>query len=333
MFGRHTFALFLCALIMVCAVDIVSAGLIPVYYGDADGNGIVNISDAVFLIAYIFGGGPAPQPLAAGDVTGDCMVNITDAATLIGYVFAFDHPPLLSGCTHSDYSSGCLGLLDKSSGSTQAAEASAGTMYLEVWGNDLHIYHIDAFYQCCLVYHVDYDVAGFDITATETDLGDLCDCYCSFDLQSVLYNLEDGEYVVRLIGIEGDTVGVQSIAVSSGAGLTGFSNSGCLNSAAASGNDAPDIEYVYSNGALSFTHFNAYFNCAARFLVNFTQAGDTLRFYELNVSDEYVYCMCYFEISAQVAGLASGSYVAEVYERQYPGEDIGLVDQRVIVLE
>ena len=29
--------------------------------GDADGNGIVNISDAVFLIAYIFGGGTEPN--------------------------------------------------------------------------------------------------------------------------------------------------------------------------------------------------------------------------------------------------------------------------------
>jgi hypothetical protein len=28
--------------------------------GDADCNGIVNISDAVYLISYIFGGGPEP---------------------------------------------------------------------------------------------------------------------------------------------------------------------------------------------------------------------------------------------------------------------------------
>ncbi len=28
---------------------------------DADGNGIVTISDAVYMINYIFGGGPAPN--------------------------------------------------------------------------------------------------------------------------------------------------------------------------------------------------------------------------------------------------------------------------------
>ncbi len=32
----------------------------PVYNGDADSSGLVNVSDVVFLIAYIFGGGPAP---------------------------------------------------------------------------------------------------------------------------------------------------------------------------------------------------------------------------------------------------------------------------------
>lgn len=59
----------------------------PYICGDADGNTIVNISDAVSLIAYIFGGGPAPDPLLSGD--GDCnqIVNISDAVYLIAYIF------------------------------------------------------------------------------------------------------------------------------------------------------------------------------------------------------------------------------------------------------
>lgn len=55
--------------------------------GDADGNMIVNISDAVFLIAYIFGGGPAPDPLLAGDADCNAIVNISDAVYLIAYIF------------------------------------------------------------------------------------------------------------------------------------------------------------------------------------------------------------------------------------------------------
>lgn len=55
--------------------------------GDADGNTIWNISDAVFLIAYIFGGGPAPDPLCLGDADGNGIVNISDAVYLISYIF------------------------------------------------------------------------------------------------------------------------------------------------------------------------------------------------------------------------------------------------------
>jgi hypothetical protein len=57
--------------------------------GDADGNSMINITDAVYLIAYIFGGGPAPVPYAvcSGDADGNCMVNITDAVFLINYIF------------------------------------------------------------------------------------------------------------------------------------------------------------------------------------------------------------------------------------------------------
>jgi hypothetical protein len=55
--------------------------------GDADGNGFVNISDAVYLINYIFGGGPAPSPEAAGDADCNGFVNISDAVYLINYIF------------------------------------------------------------------------------------------------------------------------------------------------------------------------------------------------------------------------------------------------------
>jgi hypothetical protein len=56
--------------------------------GDADSNGIWNISDAVYLIAYIFGGGQPPQPdLLAGDADCNGIVNISDAVFLIAYIF------------------------------------------------------------------------------------------------------------------------------------------------------------------------------------------------------------------------------------------------------
>gem|GEM_PF-1271502 len=61
--------------------------------GDANGDATVNISDAVYLIAYIFAGGPAPSPLLSGDASCDGTVNISDAVYLIAYIFAGGVPP------------------------------------------------------------------------------------------------------------------------------------------------------------------------------------------------------------------------------------------------
>ncbi len=65
--------------------------------GDANGDGTVNISDAVSLIAYIFSGGPAPSPLLAGDANCDSAVNISDAVYLIAYIFVGGAAPC-AGC-------------------------------------------------------------------------------------------------------------------------------------------------------------------------------------------------------------------------------------------
>lgn len=63
------------------------------YCGDADNNGIVNISDAVYTIAYIFGGGQAPDPLCLGDSDGNGIVNISDTVYLIGWIFGGGDAP------------------------------------------------------------------------------------------------------------------------------------------------------------------------------------------------------------------------------------------------
>ncbi len=56
--------------------------------GDANGNGFVSISDAVFLINYIFSGGQAPSPILLGDANCSRTVNISDAVYLINYIFS-----------------------------------------------------------------------------------------------------------------------------------------------------------------------------------------------------------------------------------------------------
>jgi len=65
--------------------------------GDADGEGTINIADAVFLVAYIFSGGAAPNPLVAGDADCSGDINISDAVYLIAYIFSGGSAPC-AGC-------------------------------------------------------------------------------------------------------------------------------------------------------------------------------------------------------------------------------------------
>lgn len=65
--------------------------------GDADHSGVVDVSDVVYLVAYIFSAGGAPIPPAAGDANGDCLVNVSDVVYLISYVFGPGGAPV-PGC-------------------------------------------------------------------------------------------------------------------------------------------------------------------------------------------------------------------------------------------
>ncbi len=55
--------------------------------GDANSDGNVNVSDAVYIINYIFIGGNPPDPLEAGEVNCDGNVNVSDAVWIINYIF------------------------------------------------------------------------------------------------------------------------------------------------------------------------------------------------------------------------------------------------------
>ena len=56
--------------------------------GDADGDEIINISDVVYLINYIFGGGPVPEPMSSGDADCSGTVDVADVVFLIAYIFS-----------------------------------------------------------------------------------------------------------------------------------------------------------------------------------------------------------------------------------------------------
>jgi hypothetical protein len=74
------------------------AAILPVFYGgnitvleylpgDPNHDGIINSADIVYLINYLFKGGPQPDPIESGDTNGDEVINSSDVVYLINYLF------------------------------------------------------------------------------------------------------------------------------------------------------------------------------------------------------------------------------------------------------
>jgi len=61
--------------------------------GDANSDDIVDVSDAVYIINYVFVGGFAPEPMEAGDTNCDGIVDVCDAVWIVNYVFVGGDAP------------------------------------------------------------------------------------------------------------------------------------------------------------------------------------------------------------------------------------------------
>jgi hypothetical protein len=65
--------------------------------GDANGSGPVDISDAIFILGYLFLGSAKPQCLEACDVNNDAAIDISDGIALPGCLFPGYGPPAARG--------------------------------------------------------------------------------------------------------------------------------------------------------------------------------------------------------------------------------------------
>jgi len=55
--------------------------------GDANRDHKITVADVVYLVNYLFKGGPAPSPSEAGNVNGDNKVTVSDVVYLVNYLF------------------------------------------------------------------------------------------------------------------------------------------------------------------------------------------------------------------------------------------------------
>lgn len=69
----------------------------PYLPGDANGSNDVNGLDVVYLVNYLKGGPPPPDPILRGDANGSCSVNGIDVTYLVNYLKG-GPPPFLGDC-------------------------------------------------------------------------------------------------------------------------------------------------------------------------------------------------------------------------------------------
>ncbi len=168
--------------------------------GDVDGDQSVNILDAVYLINYIFKGGPAPVPMDAADANLDGAINIGDPVYLINFIFRGGPPPCPppgggitghTGCKNMLKSPDTLFTLD----CIQYEYNGTGTLILT---------HVNAAFNCCPAEIVaDIEIRGDTILITEGETFDIgpCYCLCLFDVYMTITGLTPGEYTIIINGM------------------------------------------------------------------------------------------------------------------------------------
>ena len=61
--------------------------------GDVNGDGVVDYDDLLYMIAWMFYDGPAPNPIRRADVNDDGVTDISDLLYLTAYLLANGPPP------------------------------------------------------------------------------------------------------------------------------------------------------------------------------------------------------------------------------------------------
>ena len=182
---------------LICTDNAIADRYVP---GDASSDGIVDIDDGVFVVEYIFAGGPEPDPYEAGDPNCSGDIDIDDVVYLIAYIFN-DGPPPCSGVDPSGNlvdQTGC-----KVFGEELITVDSSTFLDCIEYEYDgaglLTMKHINAGFNCCPEFEIVFHFEGSVITIEQIELEGLCDCLCLFDLDYQIENLTPGEYTITVI--------------------------------------------------------------------------------------------------------------------------------------
>jgi hypothetical protein len=67
--------------------------LLMFHRGDANGDGAMDVSDGLCILAFLFAGEEEPPCLEAGDANNDGVLDCSDSLVILGYLFLGTRPP------------------------------------------------------------------------------------------------------------------------------------------------------------------------------------------------------------------------------------------------
>jgi len=57
------------------------------FYGDANGDEVIDLGDVLYIVSYLYKGGPTPVPYEAGDCNCDGYLDLEDVLNLVSYLY------------------------------------------------------------------------------------------------------------------------------------------------------------------------------------------------------------------------------------------------------
>ncbi len=200
------------------------------------------------------------------------------------------------------------------------ADSTAQTVTATAAGDVVTISHLDARYNCAAKLELEATVSGQTISVREVIINpdEVARCMCNFDLSVEVKGLPDGLYSVQVTDAAGLPVGSTSVTVGDfHPQVTPSTQSACKGSPS-NGNGAltgGSVSASAEGDTVTIRHDDAIYDCASEVVLEATVTGNTIEVKEV-ITKPGANCLCTYDLSVQVQGLAPGSYTAKVTDAQ-----------------
>lgn len=196
---------------------------------------------------------------------------------------------------------------------------SLDALQSSVSGDSVTITHVDARYNCAEKVKLEASVAGNVIQVKEiiTNPDDpKARCMCNYDLSVEIKGLAAGTYTASVSDAASKAVGTTTVTVGVAPSLQVSSlQSACKGSPVGFSSTGGQLQAKVQGGSLFVLHDDAIYNCASKLKMDASVSGSDIIVQEVITNPGVVAnCMCTYDLSVEIKGLAAGTYTVKVID-------------------